>query len=85
MKKIIVLSLTLFLTACAPSGNIDITDRNHYGLKCTQNAKSNPNWEICMESAKQICGVQQVANVKQLSPTGSGDPNDSYFMTFSCH
>ena len=38
-----------------------------------------------MESAKQICGVQQVANVKQLSPTGSGDPNDSYFMTFSCH
>lgn len=84
MKKIIVLSLTLFLTACATSGNIDITNRNNYGLKCSQNAKSTPNWEVCMESAKQICGVQQVANVQQLSPTGSGDPNDSYFMTFSC-
>ncbi|NOL50319.1 hypothetical protein [Pelistega europaea] len=84
MKKLIIISFTALLTACASSGSIDLSNRNSYGLKCSANASSAPNWEGCMATAQQMCSPLQVANVQQLSPTGSGAADDSYFMTFSC-
>lgn len=83
MKKLIIISLTALLTACA-SGSIDLSNRNSYGLKCSANAESAPNWDGCMATAQQMCNPLHVANVQQLSPTGSGSADDSYFMTFSC-
>ncbi|MDY3330528.1 MAG: hypothetical protein SOX43_01055 [Pelistega sp.] len=84
MKKLIIISLTALLAACASSSKIDLSSRNNYGLKCSPNANSAPNWEGCMATAEQMCAPQKVAAVQQLSPTGSGAPDDSYFMTFSC-
>lgn len=84
MKKLIIISLTALLAACSSTGKIDLSSRNSYGLKCSPNANSAPNWEGCMGTAEQMCAPQKVANVQQLSPTGSGSPDDSYFMTFSC-
>lgn len=85
MKKFIIISLSVLLTACAlGGGSIDLSNRNSYGLKCSANATSAPNWEGCMATAQQMCTPAHVVNVQQLSPTGSGSSDDSYFMTFSC-
>ncbi|NEN76347.1 hypothetical protein F9B74_08455 [Pelistega sp. NLN82] len=85
MKKLIIISLAALLAACTTTGNIDLSNRNSFGLKCSHNANSEPNWEGCMATAQQLCAPQQVGNIQQLPPVGSGAPDDSYFMTFSCH
>lgn len=86
MKKLIIIPLTALVTACSVvgGGSIDLSNRNSYGLKCSANAESAPNWDGCMATAQQMCNPMHVTNVQQLSPTGSGSADDSYFMTFSC-
>lgn len=83
MKKLITILLITLLAGCA-LGRIDLSNHNSYGLKCSANAHSNPNWEGCMATAQQMCSPLQVVNARQLPPTGSGAADDSYFMTFSC-
>lgn len=84
MKKLIVISLAALLTACVTTG-VDLSNRNSYGLKCSPNATTQPNWAGCLETAKQMCAPQNVSHVQQLPPLGSGSPEDAYFMAFSCH
>ncbi|MFV9473215.1 hypothetical protein ACM5Q9_02160 [Advenella sp. RU8] len=84
MKKILLAIFPLVLAGCASSG-IDIVDRNNFGVKCSENATTPPNWQMCMKSAQATCGSQAVVNASQHAPTGSGNTDDAYFMTFQCN
>ncbi|NLY63379.1 MAG: hypothetical protein GX070_00235 [Alcaligenaceae bacterium] len=83
MKKILFVLFPIMLAGCASSG-IDIVDRNNFGAKCSANANTPPDWAACMQTAQATCKPQSVINAAQHSPTGTGNPDDAYFMTFQC-
>lgn len=84
MRKIYIIALAGFLTACQVGTGIDLSNKENYGLKCSAGPNSQPNWEGCMVSAKRICAPLRVVNVKKLNPVGSGSKDDGHFMTFTC-
>ena len=83
MKKLLMLLVPVVLAGCASSG-LDVVDRGNYGVKCSPNANTPPNWEMCMQTAQKTCGYQKPVNVSQHNPTGTGTAEDTYFMNFQC-
>lgn len=84
MKKIIFPLAALILAGCSTEKPIDISSSNSFGLKCSNDASTSPDWNHCMENAKQTCGARQVINAVQHDPTGSGAADDGYFLSFQC-
>ncbi len=54
------------------------------GVKCSPDANTPPNWEMCMQTAQKTCGYQKPVNISQHNPTGTGTPEDTYFINFQC-
>ncbi|WP_051532408.1 hypothetical protein [Brackiella oedipodis] len=84
MKKFIWCALALVLAGCASNSTIDLSNTNNFGLKCSKDAATAPDWNQCIENANKTCGAQKAVNIQQHEPTGSGSANDGYFVSFQC-
>ncbi|NLJ50536.1 MAG: hypothetical protein GX342_00105 [Alcaligenaceae bacterium] len=82
LKKLLLLAIPVILSACA--SKIDLSDHNSYGLKCSDNPTTAPNWEVCQTNADRVCSPLKAVNIQQHAPTGSGSVDDAYFITFKC-
>lgn len=82
IKNTLWLILPLVLSACA--SKFDLSNSNHYGLRCSADANSAPDWQACHDNAQRVCAPLSAVHITQHAPTGSGSPDDAYFINFSC-
>lgn len=83
MKSLFALAGLLLLSACTQH-LLAVEDNNQFGLQCSPNAHTAPNWVDCQARAQQICHPLKAQQFKQLPPMQSGSPDDSYFLSFAC-
>ncbi len=82
LKKLLLIAVPVLLSACA--SKIDLSDNNSYGLQCSDNATSAPDWATCQSNANRVCSPLQATNIQQHAPTGSGSVGDAYYISFKC-